>query len=345
MRNRSLIAVAVILVVLIGGAGAVYAYDSSRADTIAAGITVGAVDLGGMNSAEAGAALEASVAKPLRRPVKVRYDGRTFRLTARKAKLETDVDAMVEEAIARSREGHVISRTTRDLLGDGVRARIEPRVSYSKSAVNRLVKRVKDDFDRPAREPSVAWSGTGLSIQSGQDGREIGAKRLRRRVGQELTLPGDRTVKARSRVIETKTSRAELRERYPSVITVDRSGYRLRYYRNLEMVKSYPIAVGQAGLETPAGLYSIQNKAVDPAWHVPERKWAGKLAGKTIPGGRADNPLKARWLGIFDGAGIHGTSDVGSLGTNASHGCIRMSIPEVKDLYDRVSVGAPIYIS
>ncbi|HEV2771991.1 MAG TPA: L,D-transpeptidase, partial [Thermoleophilaceae bacterium] len=67
-------------------------------------------------------------------------------------------------------------------------------------------------------------------------------------------------------------------------------------------------------------------------------------AGKTIPGGRADNPLKARWMGIYDGAGIHGTDDTSSLGTNASHGCIRMSIPEVKELYARVSVGTPVYI-
>jgi lipoprotein-anchoring transpeptidase ErfK/SrfK len=129
------------------------------------------------------------------------------------------------------------------------------------------------------------------------------------------------------------------------VITVDRSAHRLRFYRNLKLVESYPIAVGKAGLETPAGLHSIQNKSVEPDWHVPKRKWAGKLAGKIIPGGRADNPLKARWMGIYDGAGIHGTDETSSLGSDASHGCIRMAVPAVKELYDRIPVGAPIYIS
>jgi lipoprotein-anchoring transpeptidase ErfK/SrfK len=99
------------------------------------------------------------------------------------------------------------------------------------------------------------------------------------------------------------------------------------------------------GLETPAGLYHVQNKAIDPAWHVPNSAWAGKLAGKTIPGGVPENPIKSRWMGIFDGAGIHGTSEDSSIGSAASHGCIRMRIPEVKVLYDEVPVGAPVYIA
>ena len=50
-------------------------------------------------------------------------------------------------------------------------------------------------------------------------------------------------------------------------------------------------------------------------------------------------------MGIYAGAGIHGTDAAGSIGTAASHGCIRMRIPEVIELYDQVPVGAPIYIA
>ena len=49
-------------------------------------------------------------------------------------------------------------------------------------------------------------------------------------------------------------------------------------------------------------------------------------------------------MGIYDGAGIHGTDDVGSLGRAASHGCVRMAVPDVIELYDQVDVGTPIYI-
>jgi lipoprotein-anchoring transpeptidase ErfK/SrfK len=83
--------------------------------------------------------------------------------------------------------------------------------------------------------------------------------------------------------------------------------------------------------------------AVNPSWHVPQSSWAGKLAGKVIPPGPS-NPIKARWMGIYDGAGIHGTDAVNSIGTNASHGCIRMRIPDVEEVYDQVKVGTPVYI-
>ena len=63
-----------------------------------------------------------------------------------------------------------------------------------------------------------------------------------------------------------------------------------------------------------------------------------------IPPG-PDDPLKARWLGFYDGSGIHGTDDIGSLGTAASHGCIRMSIPDVTELYSLVPMHTPIYIA
>src|SRR5262249_28450576 len=127
-------------------------------------------------------------------------------------------------------------------------------------------------------------------------------------------------------------------------ITINRDEKRLRLFRGLKLAKIYTIAVGRIGLETPAGFYRVQTKAVNPAWYSPRESWAGSLAGKLIPGGSPDNPIKARWLGFHDGAGIHGTDDIASLGTAASHGCIRMSIPDVIQLYNIVPVGTRIYI-
>ena len=63
-----------------------------------------------------------------------------------------------------------------------------------------------------------------------------------------------------------------------------------------------------------------------------------------IPGGVPENPLKSRWLGIYAGAGIHGTDAIDSLGRAASHGCIRMAVPDVEELYDEVPVQTPVYI-
>ena len=77
---------------------------------------------------------------------------------------------------------------------------------------------------------------------------------------------------------------------------------------------------------------------------MPQSDWAGNLAGKVIPPGDPQNPIKARWMGIYNGAGIHGTDAISSLGTAASHGCIRMAIPDVVELFDEVPVASPVYI-
>jgi lipoprotein-anchoring transpeptidase ErfK/SrfK len=127
------------------------------------------------------------------------------------------------------------------------------------------------------------------------------------------------------------------------VITINRSAYQLTLYKHLKHVKTYTIAVGRQGLETPAGEYTVTDKQLNPSWHVPNSSWAGSLAGRVIPPGPQD-PLKARWIGITDGAGIHGTEDIGSLGSSASHGCIRMAIPDVIELYGRTPYGSKIFI-
>lgn len=346
VKHRSFIALAVSLVVLLGTAVGVYAYDAAREDRIAEGITAGGVDLGGLSAAQARAALERELAAPLRRPVTVRHGARRFRLSAEQARVRIDVGGMVADALRRSRRGNVLSRTARDIGGGRQEASLRPSVTYSETAVRSLVAQVKRASERPAQDARLRYGATGIDTVAGQSGRTLRAARLRRAIARELTLAGGaREIRPAFATVRPKVSRRELAGRFPAVITVDRGGFRLRLFRNLRLVRTYRIALGRAGQETPGGLYRVQNKAVDPAWNVPKKKWAGALAGKVIPGGRADNPLKARWLGFFDGAGIHGTDDEASIGTNASAGCIRMRIPEVKQLYERVPVGTPLYIS
>ena len=147
-----------------------------------------------------------------------------------------------------------------------------------------------------------------------------------------------------TRVVRPEVSTADLVKDYPAFITIDRASFTLRLFRNLRYYKAYRIAVGQQGLETPAGQYEINDKQINPSWHVPNSPWAGALAGRIIPPG-PDDPIKARWLGFYNGAGIHGTDAVSSLGSAASHGCIRMSIPDVEELYDLVPLHTPIYIA
>ena len=175
----------------------------------------------------------------------------------------------------------------------------------------------------------------------------VRASSLRKDVTDALLgFDGSRRVRVRTKVAQPKVSTEKLAEKYPAVVIVDRGHFKLSLYRNLKFAKSYRVAIGQVGLETPAGLYHVQNKAVNPAWTMPDSDWVKpKDRGKVIPGGSPENPLKARWLGIFDGAGIHGTDAINSLGTAASHGCVRMRISDVEELYDEVPLNSPVYIA
>jgi lipoprotein-anchoring transpeptidase ErfK/SrfK len=128
------------------------------------------------------------------------------------------------------------------------------------------------------------------------------------------------------------------------VITIDKAHFKLRLFKGLKFRKSYGVAVGQPAYPTPAGRFAIQDKQVNPVWSVPNSPWAGELQGTTVDGGSAANPLKARWMGIANGVGIHGTGEDYSIGTAASHGCIRMHVPDVIDLFKRVPVGTPVLI-
>ena len=345
MRQRSFILLAVGIAAMVFGSVAVYAYDAGTDDTIANGITAAGIDVSGLHEGEARTKLRRELAYHLEQPLTVTFRKRRFHLDPRTARIHTNVDGMVDQAMRKSREGNVVSRSFRKLTGGDVHADIPVRVTYSSAAVDALVRRVKRKIDQPARDASITVAGGGISPVRGRDGHELDAAQLGKAVRAALVEPSSsRTVRAHVTVTHPKVTTRELASKYPKVITVNRAARVLKLFVNLREARSYSIAVGQQGLETPAGQYAIQDKQVNPSWHVPNSPWAGELAGRVIPPGPAD-PLKARWMGIFGGAGIHGTDSIGSLGTAASHGCIRMAIPDVIELYDRVEVGTPIYIS
>lgn len=134
-------------------------------------------------------------------------------------------------------------------------------------------------------------------------------------------------------------------------LSVDRDAKRVRVYKRRRLsnkwkfVRSYPCAIGRVGYETPSGLYTIITKSLDPDWRMPDSDWVPKEdRGKIIPAGDPRNPLKGAFITIWDGVGLHGTADEGSIGTAASHGCIRMYVKDILDIYDRVPKGTLIYI-
>jgi lipoprotein-anchoring transpeptidase ErfK/SrfK len=345
MRSRTFILVAGLLVALLVLAGGVYAYDTGRNDLIAKGVRVGGIDVGGLRAHDARKRLADQLLTPLRQPVVASHGEERFTLTPEEARVGVDIDGSVDRALARSRSGNLLARTVRGLTGETVQAELPVDVNYDPAAVDRLVKSVEKSLERPATNADVDFDDGHVQPRPSHSGVAVRANLLRRDVVNSLTrLRAPRALEIQTRRVKPKITTDQLAERYPAVLIVNRDAFRLTLYKNLKPAKTYRIAVGQAGLDTPAGLYKIENKAENPAWHVPDSDWAGKLRGKVIPADDPRNPIEARWMAIYNGAGIHGTTAINSLGTRASHGCVRMAIPDVIELYDQVPVASPVYI-
>src|SRR5438876_497347 len=350
MRRRLLVAGGLLLAltgaaVSAGGASA-YFWDRSHADRLAAGVQIAGVDVGGLRSAAARAKLESVLSRQLGQPVRLVYRGQHFMVRPTHAGLRVDGAQMVDAAVRATRSGGLAHRLLRDIRGKPVDASIPLQAALSSARLATVVAGVARTIDRPARDARLLPKplATGVRVVPSRAGLAVKRPLLERAVSTALLrTDGSRVVPVPTHAVAPHWWTSTLRQRYGTLILVSRETYTLRLFKRLKLVKTYPIAVGRAGLETHAGFYEINDKQVNPSWHVPLSSWAGDLAGRVIPPG-PDDPIKARWLGFYNGAGIHGTVDTWSLGTAASHGCIRMSIPDVEELYDLVPLHTPIYI-
>jgi lipoprotein-anchoring transpeptidase ErfK/SrfK len=346
-RSRLPIAGTILAAVVVALAVAMYFYDHSRRETIAHGVRIDGVDVGGLSAASARAKIQRELITPLNRPVTLRSGARTWTISAREAGLTVDAENMVAQAVSAGRKGSIVTRTLHGLFGASIKRDVPLVVGYSHRAVRDLTAKVRAAVGRAPRDATVQAGAGGLTEIPAQSGTAVDSTRLGRQIEQALTgAAASRTIGVPIRTVAPAVTTAQLAAKYPAYIIIDRRSFRLRLYEHLKLSKTYEIAVGMEGLETPAGLHRIEWKQVDPPWYVPKKAWAGSLAGTVVPPGPAD-PLKARFMSFEGGAGIHGIdpSEYSSIGHDASHGCVRMRIPDVIALYSRTPVGTPVYIA
>lgn len=346
MRKALVISLLALIVLVGSGVAALHRYDASRSGQIVEGTTIGGVAVGGLSVEEARAAVEQEVAHRLQEPLTLTHGDRRFVLDPALVRVRANVDEVVAVAVAESREGNFLERSIGGLTGNADGTEYELEIEYSTAAVGRVVAGIRRELDRPARDAKVSASFSGVRLSPSSAGVTVKAEALRESIAESLvSAEAGRALAVPSRTLEPKVTTKELGDRYSHFIAISRGRRELRLFVNRKLVKSYRVGIGALGFETPAGMYEIESMAANPAWYVPDKAWAGDLAGKVIPGNDPDNPIKARWMGFWNGAGIHGTADEASIGTAASHGCIRMLIRDVIDLYDRVPLHTPLSIA
>lgn len=346
-RARTLLLIAGALLLLAAAGVGVLGWNARAAnDQIPKGVTIAGVDVGGLSSAEARALLQRRVGDPSSRPVKVEVGGRTVELTAADARVGVAFDGAIRRALEHGEQGNFLERGWRELTGGEVEGNEKVVVAFNQKAVGAFVDRIARSVDKPAVDASLAISVDSVSVTDSQEGSRLEDPiRLRRQIVRALRKPrGERSFKAEVVKVAPAKTTDQVWEATPTVVTVSKSSTTVRVFDKGELTTTYNVAVGSAEYPTPEGQYVVQSMQVDPPWNVPQSEWAGDLAGQTIPGGAANNPLKARWIGFNGSVGFHGTADVGSLGSAASHGCVRMDPSDVIDLYERVAIGTPVLV-
>ena len=295
--------------------------------TVIAGVVVG--DLGPRG---AQAKLEQELEPVYGRRISVRAGGSRTSVSPTEAGQFIRYKAMIDRAYELMGQGQVVIQV--------------PLMRQIRSGVlSRAVNRVAGKWYRAPRSASYRYGITHVSIRGARYGRGINKRRLRKGLIAEIRRPHEqRIVKARFVRVRPAVTVKVLKRRAGTFVSVDRGSKIVRLFKHLRVVRSYRVAVGAAGYDTPRGMHRVLSKERNPTWHVPNRPWAGNLAGQTIGPGDPRNPLKAAFIAIGNGVGFHGTADLNSIGQAASHGCIRMRVPDVLSLYRNVPVGTPVLV-
>ncbi len=110
---------------------------------------------------------------------------------------------------------------------------------------------------------------------------------------------------------------------------------------------SFQVAIGRPQFPTPTGHFQVNEMVVNPdflAFDFNNPK--GRDRGRIPPG--PNNPLGLRWIGFAYAhgwqVGFHGTAKTEVLGQAVSHGCVRMSNPDVVAMYEKVRVGTTVVV-
>lgn len=309
------------------------------------GVTLLGRDVSNFSASSLRAAIDRNVATPAMQPLTVLGDGRSWQLDPRGI-VTVDVDAMVAQAYAPARKSTMWARLWSRIAGPSLRAEVKPVYSVDSASLQRWVTDTATTIERPAVDATRTVVKYTIKITPEVMGAAVDVTRAVDAISGALTAQESLTTASRTAslpidFVAPKVTAAKFKK----AIVVSLSKTMVYLYDGETLVKSYRCAPGQPAWPTPKGDFVIIRKQANAPWINPGSTWAASMP-PSIPGGPG-NPMGDRKIGInWPGIFLHGIppSEYGSIGTHASHGCMRMMPSSIHDLYPRVRIGDPVYI-
>jgi hypothetical protein len=281
------------------------------------GVTIAGVGVGGMTADQARIAVQAS----FERPVEFAYKKKLWRATP----VELGARPYVEGAVRRALEAHPFEAVPMVVTIRGVDVRA-------------YVAHLADLFSRPPKDATLRLRRLRPYLTKPREGLRVLRPAMTASIVRALKANERGPIELEATVTEPKLTLAN----FGPVVVIRRETKKLYLYRGQRYWKRFGVATGQSSYPTPVGRFAVVVKQRDPWWYPPRSVWARGLS--PVPPGPG-NPLGTRWMGIsVPGVGIHGTPDAASIGYSASHGCVRMRIPDAEWLFGHVAVGTPVFI-
>ncbi len=307
-----------VLVVLAAVASVAAAPSAQRGGFVPAGVRIGGLRVGGMSAERARVAISYGYNRPLR----FTFYGKSWRVRPAAIGAHLDVQASLQRAMD-ARPG----------------SRLPLKVSVDEAVVGRYALALDRTLSAPAQDATASLASDLTPVlHPGRPGLQIKVAATQARIDSALSL----AVRPLLRPAGKTTPAAVTRNDFGPVVVIHRGSNTMNVFNGSHSWRTFKVATGQAIYPTPLGTWHVVDMQRNPWWRPPDSPWAKGL--KPIPPGPG-NPLGTRWMGLdAPGVGMHGTPDAASIGYSASHGCIRMYVPDAEWLFDQVHIGTPVFI-
>jgi lipoprotein-anchoring transpeptidase ErfK/SrfK len=319
----------------LGGVGVV-AIDRHATARLPSGTIIGDVPVGGLDFEAAVVRVRRAVEEPLRQPVVLKTE--RFEITTTPWDLGYRVDVASTVRSAMRADGNVLTRLGSKVLSPTEPVFVDAPAEWGDGDLDAVLAKAAEQVKEAPQNADIDISTGFLKFTPEKAGRILDVDASKRAVMDGVRM-GDGSV----RLVTTPVAPGAGDEAMTKVILVRTGENKLYLYDKGVMVKSWSVATGSGSYPTPTGIFKIVDKIENPSWYNPGSDWARGLPKVIGPG--PYNPLGTKALELdAPGILIHATSDRGSIGYSASHGCIRMLEETEAELFSMVPVGTRVAI-